>query len=265
MSTSEAIYTIDRDLQVLSWNPAAERMYGYRPDEIIGQSLELLYPESRDRSNWQAGLDRRSRLLSGELSGIAARARQHGYQAAALMLDLDNFKYVNETFGHKAGDELVISIAAALKSHLRPTDVIARFGGDTFGLLIVDTNPEHASELAERLLVAVREHEMKYFPAKYVKIDGEFLSEKRNRTDDLVIESIVKIGRDLGKQTIAEYVSDEARMQRVRSLGVDYGQGYHFAAPFPSDQLRDYPRQLLDVEAEPSDNSLLRLRTREAA
>jgi EAL domain-containing protein (putative c-di-GMP-specific phosphodiesterase class I) len=106
---------------------------------------------------------------------------------------------------------------------------------------------------------------LKYFPAKYVKIDGEFLSEKRNRTDDLVIESIVKIGRDLGKQTIAEYVSDEARMERVRSLGVDYGQGYHFAAPFPSEQLRDYPRQLLDVEAEPSDNSLLRLRTREAA
>jgi EAL domain-containing protein (putative c-di-GMP-specific phosphodiesterase class I) len=93
----------------------------------------------------------------------------------------------------------------------------------------------------------------------------QFLSEKRNRTDDLVIESIVKIGRDLGKQTIAEYVSDEARMERVRSLGVDYGQGYHFAAPFPSEQLRDYPRQLLDVEAEPSDNSLLRLRTREAA
>ncbi len=88
---------------------------------------------------------------------------------------------------------------------------------------------------------------LKYFPAQYVKIDGEFLSEKRNRTDDLVIESIVKIARDLGKQTIAEYVSDEARLDRVRSLGVDYGQGYHFAAPFPADQLADYPRQLLDA------------------
>jgi EAL domain-containing protein (putative c-di-GMP-specific phosphodiesterase class I) len=85
---------------------------------------------------------------------------------------------------------------------------------------------------------------LKYFPAHYVKIDGEFLAEAHNRTDDLVIESIVKIGRDLGKQTIAEYVSDEARMERVRSLGVDYGQGYHFAKPFPAAQLADYPRQL---------------------
>jgi PAS domain-containing protein len=67
MSTSEAIYTIDREFRVLSWNPAAERMYGYRPEEILGHSLELLYPESRDRSNWHAGQERRDRLLSGEL------------------------------------------------------------------------------------------------------------------------------------------------------------------------------------------------------
>jgi EAL domain-containing protein (putative c-di-GMP-specific phosphodiesterase class I) len=106
---------------------------------------------------------------------------------------------------------------------------------------------------------------LKHFPAQYVKIDGEFLSEKRNRTDDLVIESIVKIARDLGKQTVAEYVSDEARLERVRGLGVDYGQGYHFAAPFPAAQLHGYPRQLLDVDIEPRANALLPLRSREAA
>jgi EAL domain-containing protein (putative c-di-GMP-specific phosphodiesterase class I) len=111
---------------------------------------------------------------------------------------------------------------------------------------------------------------LKHFPAQYIKIDGEFLSEKRNRTDDLVIESIVKIARDLGKQTVAEYVSDEARLDRVRSLGVDYGQGYHFAAPFPAAQLSGYPRQLLDVEAAAAPTTTspllsLRSRSREAA
>ena len=104
-----------------------------------------------------------------------------------------------------------------------------------------------------------------HFPARYVKIDGEFLAEKRNRTDDLVIESIVKIARELGKQTIAEYVSDESRMERVRSLGVDYGQGYHFAQPFSADQLSDYPRQLLEPDAGISPELLIPLRSRNAA
>ena len=565
MSTSEAIYTIDLDLRVLSWNPAAERMYGYSAEEMLGQSLELLYPQERHHNNWQAGIDRRSRLLSGELEfeeyetvrrrkdgtliqvaattsplrdhegsiiglvgslrditerrrteaqlaylsnhdpltglfnrgrfeeelgAAAARARQQGQHAAVLMLDLDNFKYVNETYGHKAGDELVASIASTLKGRLQPVDVLARFGGDEFGLLVSDTDTDRATVLAEQLLSAVREHELqlggrpihvtasigvvifdgieasaedvladvdramyqskekgrnrvtvlkpsdrgwvrdqlnrstehmirdalahdhfelyvqpivelntglmthceallrlrdgddiiapgrflpaaerlglihlidrwvinrafeiatqhtdltvelnlsgatiddpslvsyvadrlehhgtdpnrivfeltetaaignitkaremarnlsqlgckfaiddfgagfstfyylKHFPAQYVKIDGEFLAEQRNRTDDLVIESIVKIGRDLGKQTIAEYVSDESRMQRVRSLGVDYGQGYYFAAPFPADQLAAYPRRLLEVDVDISGEQLISLWPREAA
>jgi EAL domain-containing protein (putative c-di-GMP-specific phosphodiesterase class I) len=86
---------------------------------------------------------------------------------------------------------------------------------------------------------------LKHFPAQYIKIDGEFLSDRQSRMDDLVIESIVKIGRDLGKQTIAEYVSDEVRLERVRKLGVDYAQGFHFSKPFPIAQLAAFPRQLM--------------------
>jgi diguanylate cyclase (GGDEF)-like protein/PAS domain S-box-containing protein len=565
MSTGEAIYTVDLELRVLTWNPGAERLYGYTADEMIGQSLRMLYPESRDSRSWQESQERRRRLLAGdfefeeyetvrrhkdgsliqvaattsplrddtgkiiglvgslrditerrrteaqlaylanndpltglfnrsrfeeELNAISTRTRQCGCQAAVLMIDLDNFKYVNETYGHKAGDDLVASIAEVLRSRLRPADALARFGGDEFGIVVVDTDAEQARALAEELIGAVRDHELeingrpirvtasigvvifdgiqvsvgdvladvdramyqskekgrnratvlqpsdrgwvrdqlnrssehvirdalahdhfelfvqpivnlgngymthceallrlrdgeniiapgqflpaaerlglihlidrwvidhafelaakhddlifelnlsgatiddtslvryvaerlehhgtdpyrvvfeltetaaigsmakaremarslsdlgckfaiddfgtgfstfyylKYFPAQYVKIDGEFLSEKRNRTDDLVIESIVKIARDLGKQTIAEYVSDEARLDRVRSLGVDYGQGYHFAAPFPAEQLADYPRRLLELDVELPVERLPRQRSRNAA
>jgi diguanylate cyclase len=564
-STSEAIYTVDLELRVLTWNPGAERLYGYTAEEMIGQSLRVLYPESSDSSSWREGQKRRRRLLAGdfefeeyetvrrhkdggliqvaattsplrddtgqiiglvgalrditerrrteaqlaylanndpltglfnrsrfeeELNAISARARQCGCQAAVLMIDLDNFKYVNETYGHKTGDDLVASIAEVLRSRLRPADALARFGGDEFGIVVVDTDAEQARGLAEELIEAVRDHELeingrpiritasigvvifdgiqssigdvladvdramyqskekgrnratvlqpsdrgwvrdhlnrstehvirealahdhfelfvqpivnldngymthceallrlrdgetiiapgqflpaaerlglihlidhwvidhafelaakhddlifelnlsgatiddtslvkyvaerlehhgtdpqrivfeltetaaigsmakaremarslsdlgckfaiddfgtgfstfyylKYFPAQYVKIDGEFLSEKRNRTDDLVIESIVKIARELGKQTIAEYVSDEARLERVRSLGVDYAQGYHFAAPFPADQLADYPRRLLELDVDLTAEPLLRRRSRNAA
>ena len=564
-STSEAIYTVDRDYRVLSWNPAAERLYGYSAEEMLGQQLQILYPDAHDQHRERDGAERRRRLLSGisesedyesvhrrkdgslvpvsattsalrdhsgEIIGLvatlrdmgerrrteaqlayladhdaltslfnrsrfeqalghaAARARQAGYQAAVMMLDLDNFKYVNETYGHRAGDELVVSIAGALQDRLGPGDVLGRFGGDEFGVLVADTTAEQAEALADDLLALIRDHEMqinghpirvtaslglvtfdgiqtspedvladvdramyqskergrnrltalqpcdrgwvrdrlnrstehvirgaldhdhfelfvqpivelntgmmthceallrlrdgddlvapgrflpaaerlglihlidrwvinrafalaaqhgdltmelnlsgatiddpslvryvaerlevhgadptrivfeltetaaisnmakardmarnlselgckfaiddfgagfstfyylKYFPAQYVKIDGEFLSEKRNRTDDLVIESIVKIARDLGKQTVAEYVSDEARMERVRSLGVDYGQGYHFAAPFPATQLGRCPRRLLDVDLDGFSRPPLAERPREAA
>ena len=88
---------------------------------------------------------------------------------------------------------------------------------------------------------------LKHFPAKYVKIDGEFMADTHSRLDELVIESIVRIGREVGKLTIAEYVSDHAALERARNLGVDYGQGYYFAKPFPISELAAMPRVLLDV------------------
>jgi EAL domain-containing protein (putative c-di-GMP-specific phosphodiesterase class I) len=91
---------------------------------------------------------------------------------------------------------------------------------------------------------------LKHFPAQYVKIDGEFLSDGQSRMDELVIESIVRIGRDLGKQTIAEYVSDEGRLERVRKLGVDYAQGFYLSEPFPATQLGSHPRQLLNFNGD---------------
>jgi diguanylate cyclase (GGDEF)-like protein/PAS domain S-box-containing protein len=78
---------------------------------------------------------------------------------------------------------------------------------------------------------------LKHFPADFIKIDGEFVSGPRSPTDDLVIESIVRIAANLGKRTIAEFVADEETMERMCELGVDLAQGYYFSKPFPSAQL----------------------------
>ena len=64
-SVSDAIYTIDTDARVITWNPAAERLYGYEAEEIIGRSLDVLYPDRRGRA-WQEGESRRTRLFAGE-------------------------------------------------------------------------------------------------------------------------------------------------------------------------------------------------------
>jgi diguanylate cyclase (GGDEF)-like protein len=68
-----------------------------------------------------------------------------------LILDIDNFKQVNDTFGHEAGDQLIIKFGEALKTCLRNSDFIARLGGDEFCVLFPFTPLERARELAERL------------------------------------------------------------------------------------------------------------------
>ena len=75
---------------------------------------------------------------------------------------------------------------------------------------------------------------LKHLPFDYLKIDGEFVSGcLGNRTDQLVIDAVVRIARGLGKETIAEFVSDAALEQFVRSQGVDHAQGFHVGRPVP--------------------------------
>ena len=541
-SAREAIITIDHDRVVTSWNPAAERLYGYSAEEMIGRTMEHLYPADVDESETFEVEERHRRLLRGDAytdvyearrqhkngsvfdvevrwsalrdsddkivgavvsvrdvtemkrdeariahlanhDAITGLLNRHGFESAleqtvarnepgaVLMLDLDNFKYVNETHGHKLGDALVAELAGVLSRLLREHDILARLGGDEFCVIAAPATLDEAKTLADRLLLAIRGHTLdadgtavhctasigvagfegnsarplelmadvdramyaskeagrdrvtlytqadrtrarqsaqsagehmirdalandrfelytqpivnlttglmthcevllrlrgaddeiilpgaflptaerlglihlidhwvidralavaaqhpdltfeinlsgatiddehlegyiarhltkhgadparivfeltetaavgnmtrardlasalaelgcsfaiddfgagfstfyylKHFPARYVKIDGEFMKDPHSRLDELVIESIVRIGRDLGKLTIAEYVSDYAAMERVRALGVDYGQGYYFARPFPVSELASRPRKLL--------------------
>jgi diguanylate cyclase (GGDEF)-like protein/PAS domain S-box-containing protein len=547
---NDAIYTLDTEGRVTSWNPAAEQLYGYSADEMLGRTLDRLFPteadpatadrrdaarrrllvdgvapeEFEDRRRCKDGelidvaivmaslRDSEGRIIGAvanvrditerrrveaklehsvshdgltglfnrrrfveELAAASARAERDQTQAAVLILDLDNFKYVNEHFGHSAGDALLTGIATTLQRRLRDTDVIARLGGDEFGILVAPTTAAHVTVLAGDLLRAIRRHVLtadghavrtsasigvtvfgdrevtpedllagadramyeskeagrdrvtlhsaeqreksqarirfsgeyvirdalennrfelftqpiadladgrlvaceillrlrregrlippgeflpaaerlglihaidhwvieqaiaaaaqhpdirfqinlsgatidderldgfiaerlfehradpanvvfeltetaaianmararelarsvaelgcsfaiddfgagfstfyylKHFPAKYLKIDGEFITHPRSRTDELVIESIVRIARHLGKQTVAEFVSDAGTLERVRELGVDLGQGFHISRPFPLSQLGAAPRNLVRLKPE---------------
>jgi diguanylate cyclase (GGDEF)-like protein/PAS domain S-box-containing protein len=78
-------------------------------------------------------------------------------QHALLYLDLDQFKVVNDTCGHQAGDELIRQISAILKAGLRPCDCFARLGGDEFGIFLAECSPREAAVVAEQIRQSVRE------------------------------------------------------------------------------------------------------------
>jgi diguanylate cyclase (GGDEF)-like protein/PAS domain S-box-containing protein len=95
------------------------------------------------------------RRFEEELDRTLAAAERYGRAGAVLVLDLDGFKYVNDTLGHPVGDELIARLAGTLRAELRETDVIARLGGDEFGVILPEADEEEAGLVAGKLLHAV--------------------------------------------------------------------------------------------------------------
>lgn len=91
------------------------------------------------------------RYLDERLNEEVSRSLRDGRPMSFLMVDIDNFKSYNDRFGHRAGDEVLIITAHALKSVLRNADVAARFGGDEFCLLLPNTSLEEAKQIGERI------------------------------------------------------------------------------------------------------------------
>jgi diguanylate cyclase (GGDEF)-like protein len=85
---------------------------------------------------------------------VVARLRRHSGTGTLLVLDLDNFRHVNDELGYEAGDILLVAVAQRLAACVRTEDAVARLGGDEFALLLEETGVEGATRLAERLLAS---------------------------------------------------------------------------------------------------------------
>jgi len=98
-----------------------------------------------------------ARSLHQFLAEILQKAHAHGQEVSLLMLDSDCLKLINDTFGHLAGDDHIIKLADVMRANIRAGDLVARYGGDEFVVVLPNTATEEACLIGERILSAVRQ------------------------------------------------------------------------------------------------------------
>lgn len=132
--------------------------------------LELLLARTRTLLEFKAYLDVcEEAAFTDHLTGLANRRRferqlerevdrtsRFGHPLSLLMLDIDSFKNLNDSYGHDAGDEAIRRISRVLREGTRGIDLAARIGGEEFAILLVETNREGGLEVAERLRMAIK-------------------------------------------------------------------------------------------------------------
>jgi diguanylate cyclase (GGDEF)-like protein/PAS domain S-box-containing protein len=221
-NAGEAIVTIDEKGLIETFNDAAEELFEYRADEVIGRNISMLMPiplrnahddymkryhdtgkaniidkkreekamrkdgslfpislkvsemelEGKryytgiieDISEQKAILDHLKHMAQHDgLTGLYNRdyfqeslaraveqvSRSPDAHYAMLYIDLDNFKFINDTMGHDAGDQLLIEVSSLLRKRTRRSDILARFGGDEFTVLLADVDIDKAEHIAE--------------------------------------------------------------------------------------------------------------------
>jgi diguanylate cyclase (GGDEF)-like protein len=95
------------------------------------------------------------RAFKSELSSEVKKAIRYKRHFSIMMLDADNLKQVNDQYGHKVGDKLIVTLAQTIQESLRGTDVLARYGGDEFVVMLPETDEARTFEVAERIRSAV--------------------------------------------------------------------------------------------------------------
>lgn len=163
-----AVYQQDED----GWTDHDLRKFQFLVDQAVLalQHRRLLRElESQARTDGLTGLANH-RYFHDRMEEELSRARRKHQPVSVIMIDLDHFKRINDTFGHRVGDEILRALAALLKINTRRMDVAARYGGDEFAMILPETDSEQARFLCQRLLREVGQLQFEEVPEVSVSI-----------------------------------------------------------------------------------------------
>ena len=139
------------------WPGSARRILAGAAEEAsaaLARAYSFLEAETRAATDALTGLP--NRRYFDEFCGLLARRRRAEDAVGVLMIDIDKFKVLNDTYGHAVGDEVLRAVGGAIVSAVREDDVPARYGGEEFAVLLRNPSPVIALEVGERVRAAVR-------------------------------------------------------------------------------------------------------------
>ena len=162
------------------------------------------------------------RRFDEELIRSLAGAARYGERGAVLMLDLDGFKDVNDSMGHSFGDEVLTCVARLLRDVLRETDVLARFGGDEFAVVLRQVGEQEAVRVAEKLLGRLRGRAIALSDQRHARVTGSvgvttFDADTVRTGEELVVEADIAMysAKDAGRDRVVVYARDDEVRERL--------------------------------------------------
>ena len=223
----------------------------------LRETVDSLHSEIRDRKAdqeriyWLAHYDALTslpnRTLLGERAEHAIRlARESGTPLAVVFLDLDHFKHVNDSLGHRVGDALLVEIAKRLRAVVREKDTVCRLGGDEFVLLLPGANAHGAARVAGKLQEASRQyyqidhHELTMAPSMGIALfpgDGEDFDTLTQSADVAMYQAKLD-----GRNTF-RFFTPEMQAQSVRALQLENA----LRRALERDQLRMHYQPQMDL------------------
>ncbi len=147
------------------------------------------------------------------LNASIEHARAHQESLALIMLDIDRFKQYNDTYGHLVGDDVLRSTVEAIQNHLKSTDVVGRWGGEEFGIILHNVTRAQARNVAERIRLTVETNVMKDthgrpIPSPTVSQGIAMFPEDATEMEELIDKADFALFRakDLGRNRIAQWI-----------------------------------------------------------
>jgi diguanylate cyclase (GGDEF)-like protein/putative nucleotidyltransferase with HDIG domain len=196
--------------------------FALAPLLLIHRSLSVPALQAEARNDPKTGLYN-ARHFAATLHEELSRATRFDRPMSLIMADLDLLRDINNTYGHLAGDAVLEGVAKVFREQLRDYDVPARFGGEEFSILLPETKPQEAFEIAERIRRAVAEHDF----------DVDTSSEPIHVTVSLGVASYPRDGQDANELVHqADFAVYRAKIQG-RNRVVDASDEPVLAEPLP--------------------------------